>query len=177
MPAACALTQGFPLDCRDSLGGVEVAYIGELDEVASFTEAGGVITAMAMNTGKQFFTYELEKEDAEAIETEQASVENGTLFYEQVFNMPLKKMTVAKRNEIRLVATNRTIIIFRDNATGTYWAYGFKYGMDKVGTNEAKTGKAFGDMNGYMLGFLGKEPVSAYEIDSSLIATLTVPAP
>ncbi len=175
MPANCALTQGFNLDCDDNVGGVEVLYIGELDEVASSTIVAGKITAMAMNTTKQFFTFQVTKEDAEATETEQKSVENGTLFYEQATIFTMKKMSLIKRNEVRLLATNRTLIMFKDNL-GTHWMYGFKNGCDKVGTNEAKTGKTFGDMNGYMMGFLGKEPVSAYEVDPAVVATLIVPA-
>lgn len=172
----CALTQGFTLDCRDSVGGIEQILIGELSEKASSTVVAGVITALAMNSTKQFFIYEVDKEDAEAVETEQLSVENGTLFYEQVVNFTIKKLSVAARNEIRLLAQNRVMIIIKDN-NGVYWMYGFERGADKVGTNEAKTGKAYGDLNGYTLAFMGKEVAPAYEVDSSLIASLTTPAP
>ncbi len=43
---SCALTQGYTLDCRDSLGGIVEVYFTEAANVTASTEASGVITAL-----------------------------------------------------------------------------------------------------------------------------------
>lgn len=173
---ACDLTQGFALDCRDSSGGLKSIRIAQLEHKDTLTAAAGVITAFTLTTGNQFWTYALDKEDADLIETENVSVENGSVFYETVVNFTIKKMQAATRNELRLLAQNRLMIIAEDN-NGKYWLVGQENGADKVGgTNQSASGKLFGDLNGYTLGFTGKESDMMNEVDSSLIATLDAPA-
>ncbi len=172
---ACTLTTSFPLDCRDSIGGIEEVLISEFGLIDAFTEAAGVITAITQTptTGK-FFRYSLEKENGNFDTTENVSVENGTTFYETVLNFTMKKMAAATSVELKLLALNRLAIIIKDN-NGKYWALGFYTGADKVGgTNSASSGKAFGDMNGYTLGFTAKEKSYPLEVDSSVVATLVV---
>ena len=41
---ACALTQGYSLDCKDSLGGITEVYFMAFQDVASYTVSGGVGT-------------------------------------------------------------------------------------------------------------------------------------
>lgn len=117
---ACVLTQGNQIDCRDSVGGVEEIYITELGNKLSLTATSGIITAFTLNSGKKFWTYQLEKENAEVTEVEQNSVENGTLFYETTITFTMKKMSASKRNEIRLLAQNRLLLIYKDR-NGKYW--------------------------------------------------------
>lgn len=172
----CDLLQGRQIDCRDGNGGAETVYITELENELSKTTASGIVTAFTLNTGKKFWTYDLEKEIGELTETEQVSVENGSTFYEQVVTFSIMKLTASSRNELRLLAQNRLHIIVKDN-NGTFWLLGEERGMDKVGTNESKTGKAIGDLNGYNLAFLGKEQAPMVEVTASLLDTLTVAAP
>ena len=153
---ACTIINGREIDCRDSVGGIEEVYITEWSNVASITESSGVVTSISMNSGKKFFTFQLEKENATFDETENTSVENGTLFYEGVLSFTTKKMTAAARNAFNILAKNRLMIIFKDR-NGLLWLVGRYGGADKVGDNKASTGKAFGDMNGYTLTFTSKE--------------------
>jgi len=172
----CNLLQGRQIDCRDGNGGIETVYITELENEAAKTTASGIVTAFTLNTGKKFWTYEVEKENAELVETEQVSVETGTTFWEQVLTFTIMKLTASSRNELRLLAQNRLHIIIKDN-NGTFWLLGEERGCDKIGTNEAKTGKAFGDLTGYTLAFMGKEVAPMVVVTASLIDTLTVAAP
>jgi len=88
----CALTQGYVLDCKDSLGGMtEVLFIAKADVTAT-TEASGVITAITKAAGKRFYKYELVKETANFVENINASVENGTVFYQQELTIVLNKL-------------------------------------------------------------------------------------
>lgn len=170
----CNLITGSQIDCRNSVGGIDTVYLTEFQNVpqANITVASGVVTAMSCSSGKKFWTYELEKENAEATETAQISVENGTVFYEGSVVLMLKKMTAAQKNNVETLAKNRLMVIIKDK-NGLYWLMGRTAGADVTGA-EAKTGKAFGDMNGYTLTITSKEATRFESVTSSLLATLTV---
>jgi len=58
---ACALTQGYTLDCKDSLGGIKAVWFISSANVSSVTEASGVVSAITKASGKVFYKYELVK--------------------------------------------------------------------------------------------------------------------
>lgn len=172
---ACVLTQGHTRPCRDSVGGVAEILITELSNKALLTDTAGLIDVFTLNSGTQFWTYEVDDEDGELVEVENNSQETGTVFYEQTTTFTIKQLITAERNEIRLLAQNRLMIIIKDN-NGKYWLSGETRGANKAGTNEARTGKAMGDINGYNLSFVAKEVDMFKEVDASLISVLIVPA-
>jgi len=86
---ACALTQGYTLDCRDSLGGITEVYFIEKGNVTSTTQASGVITAVVKGSGKVFRKYELVPGTSSLTENINASVQNGTVFYAQELSIIL----------------------------------------------------------------------------------------
>lgn len=177
---ACALTQGFVLDCKEGIGGLKEVYIIELANVSAITETSGVVTAITKATGKRFWKYSLVRETSNATETITANPQNGTLFYAQQVQVILNKRQAAVRNEVMLLAKNNLIIIGVENqvnsATGQNRAflYGKTQGLElNAGTSE--TGTAWGDRNGYTLPFAGNEPELAPEVQYSLLASLETP--
>lgn len=170
---ACALTQGYVLDCREGIGGMKEVYIIELLNVASITEVSGVVTAITKVTGKRFWKYSLVRETSNATETITGNEQNGTLFFAQQVQIILNKKQAAVRNEVMLLAKNNLVIIAVEN-TGKAWLYGKTQGLQlQAGTSE--TGTAWGDRNGYTLPFTGNEIALAPEVDISLIASLETP--
>lgn len=167
---ACNIVEGYAIACRDSIGGIKTVFATEFENVQSFTESSGVATAVTVISGTKFWSYNLEKENAEMTENETGSVENGTLFWEQTLTFTLKKLTAAQRNNMKILAQNRLVIIVLDN-NGLYWVLGRHNGMDKVGTNDAKSGKALGDMSGYTLSFTGKETNPMYSFTGTVPVT------
>lgn len=167
---ACALTQAYNLDCRDSYGGIKEVYIMELANASSITAAAGVITAIAKVATKLFYDYQLVAHTAEGDENLTPSRENGTLSVTQSLKFPINKMTVAVRNELLLLAKNRLLIVIVDN-NGTGWLYGKEYGMMLAPTS-FKTGKVLGDRNGYELAFEGTEKEPAMQVDAATLLTL-----
>ena len=103
---ACALTQGYTLDCRDSLGGITEVYFIEAGNVSSITEASGVVSAIVKGSGKVFRKYELVPGTSSLTENINASVVNGTVFYAQELSIVLNKLQANTRNEILLLAQN-----------------------------------------------------------------------
>jgi ligand-binding sensor domain-containing protein len=167
---SCALTQGFALDCRDSIGGIKSVYLIARADIASITEAAGVVTAITKDAGKFFYKYELVRGTSSLTENINASVENGTVFYAQELTMILNKLEANKRNEILLLAKNNLTAVVEDQ-NGKYWLIGKLNGVDITGGSGA-TGTAHGDRNGYTLTFSGSEKELAPEVQSSVIAGL-----
>ena len=165
----CLLTQGFVKDCRDSVGGIKTIYLANKHLIDSITSADGEITAITMDTGANFYKYELRRQTSNFTETIEASEENGTVFFEQEANIMLTKMEAAKRNEIYLIAKADTVMVVEDQ-NGKQWMLGKEHGLTLTGT--AETGTAFGDMNGYNLTFTGQEREPAMEVSGSIIEGL-----
>ena len=169
---ACSLTSGYVLDCKDSLGGIVDVMFMASGDLTSYTEASGVVTAITKGAGKKFFKYALVKGTSSLTENINASVENGTIFYQQELTMIINKLQVAVRNELLLLAKNLLVAIVHDS-NDIYWIIGLKNGIDITAGN-AGTGTAQGDRSGYTLTFTGKEPALAQQVSGSIIAALQV---
>jgi hypothetical protein len=167
---ACALTQGYTLDCKDSLGGIVEVYFMASQDVASYTVSGGVMTSLTKDTGKRFYKYELVKSTSSFVENINASVENGTIFYQQELTVVLNKLQVNTRNEILLLAKNLLVAVAKDN-NGKYWYMGLTRGLD-ITAGSSQSGTAEGDRSGYTLTFTAKEPELAPEVNSTVAGQL-----
>lgn len=168
---ACALTQGYNLDCRDSYGGVKEVYIMEFENASSITLTSGVVTTITKVTGKKFWKYNVIAHTAEGEEALTSSRENGTSSNKQSVKFPINKMTAAVRAELLLLAKNRLLVVVVDE-NGTGWLYGYGYGLMSTSIG-AKTGKALADRNGYEIVLEGEEKDLAYSIDAATLAALT----
>lgn len=168
---ACALTQGYTLDCRDSLGGITEVYFMAFQDVSSTTEASGVITALTKATGKKFYKYELTKGTSVLTENINSNVQNGTLYYTPELTIILNKLQANTRNEILLLAKNLLVAVAKDN-NGKYWYLGKTRGIDLT-AGSATSGTADADRSGYTLTFAGSEPSLSPEVNSIVAAALT----
>ena len=166
----CALTQGYTLDCKDSLGGIKAVWLINHANVTAITEASGIVSAITKAASKVFYKYELVKNTGALTETVTASVENGTVFYAQELTVVLNKLQANTRNEILLLAKNTLMAVVQD-ANDKYWLLGRYSGLDVTG-GTAATGTAQGDRNGYSLTFTGGEKELAPEVNSGIIAGL-----
>lgn len=168
---ACALTQGFNLDCRDSYGGVKEVYIMEFENASAITLTSGVVTAITKVTSKKFWKYNLIAHTGESEETLTSNRENGTSSVKQSVKFPMNKMSAAVRAELMLLAKNRLLIVVVDE-NGVGWLYGYGYGIMSTSFS-AKTGKVLSDRNGYELTFEGDEKELAPSVDASTLSSLT----
>jgi len=64
-------------------------------------------------------------------------------------------LQVAVRNELRLLARNRILVIVKDN-NSRYWVLGADNGLEAT-AGTAGTGTAFGDRSGYEMTLSGME--------------------
>lgn len=167
---ACDITSGFSLGCRDNLGGIKNIYIlsGSVSSVAG--SANGLITGIS-GSGV-FYKFELTKGTGDFTETINSSIENGTVFYQQVVNAPFQKMQSSLRNQVKVLAQNPDLKIVveanvgAEDGVGKWWYVGQDNGMTLSG-GTGQTGTAFGDANQYTLTFQGDEPFPASEVTGS----------
>lgn len=171
---ACNIVQGREILCRDSAGGVAEIYLTEFDNVpqANITASSGVITAASCSSGKRFFTYVLEKENAQFDQNIISDPAGGT-YVESTLTVDLRGMSAALKNNLLTLAYNRLHVIVKDNQlTNVYHWMGATNGADMTGA-QGSTGKAFADLNKYTLTFMSKESV-AYTTSSSIVQSLQI---
>lgn len=168
---SCALSQGYTLDCKDSVGGIKAVWFIAAADVTAVTEASGVVSAITKTGGKVFYKYQLVKNSSSLTENVNANVQNGTVFYAQELAIVLNKMQANTRNEILLLAKNNLMAVVQD-ANDKYWLLGKENGLDLTAGSGA-TGTAQADRNGYTLTFTGGEKELAPEVNSNVITGLT----
>jgi ligand-binding sensor domain-containing protein len=168
---SCALTSGYTFDCKDNIGGLKSVWFIGYNDVASVTEASGVITAITKGAGKVFYKYQLVRNTASFTENIAGSIENGTVVFNQELLIVINKMQTSMRNEMLLLAKNNMMAVVEDQ-NGRYWLAGRFNGLDLL-AGSVSTGLAQADRNGYSFTFSGGEKESAPEVQSSVISTLT----
>ena len=169
---SCALTQGYTLGCRDSVGGIkEVRFIEFSNVTGVAVTSGNVVSGIATTGSTKFWKYELPKQTSQFTETVNPSTENGTIFYQQDLQIVLNKMNASLRNELRLLGQNRLMAIVTDR-NDTYWLLGSRNGLElTAGTSQ--TGTAMGDRNGYDVTFTALEEVPILSVSGTIIAAIT----
>lgn len=168
---ACILSNGFTLGCRDNTGGIQEVYIMEYNgDALTYTYGTDNIIGTFSGATVSAYTFEQDNEVASFTENGQFSVENGTSFYEQTLTITLPKMDASLRNKILILGQGKWRLIIKDQR-GKYWLMG-KQNPVRVSASTPGLGKAYGDLNGAVITFMGKEPESAHEVSSSAALTL-----
>ncbi len=170
---SCSLTTGYALGCRNSVGGIKTIYVQALNATGSVnTNGSGLVTGFTpTSVSGSFFEYDLTKATSSMTETLNASTENGTLFYTPEVTFTINKLQTSVRNELRLLAQNRLLVIVQDN-NSNYWLLGAANGLE-VSAGTAGTGTAFGDRNGYEMTLTGMEPSPMLNILPATFTALT----
>jgi hypothetical protein len=162
---ACLLNTGYSLGCRDSIGGIKAAYIGNWSSGATYTlDANEIITAFSGAT-VSYYTFEQEMETGEFNQEGAYSTENGTVFFNQNLVLTFHKNDATLRNQL-LVLSQANMSIIVEDQRGSFWIMGYQNGV-RVTAGAMNTGKAYGDMNGVTLTFQAKEPEPAYNISAT----------
>lgn len=176
MPA-CPLTSGFTYECDDSAGGIKQGSIlitqwRNVEGNATIT--AGEITALTQATGTSFYRYEVKKNIAGAVTTENHDPLTGSTYYETLLSFLFNKLSKTKNVEFKLLTSEPVVIIYQD-LNGIYHCMGYDSGAEKMGgTNGSQTGTAKADQNGYQLAFMSQEENYPYTVDSTVISGLTI---
>ena len=168
---ACIITTGYSLGCRDAIGGIQSVYIGSYNG-PSLTWTLGTDDIIGTFSGAtvSFWEFEQDLEVGSFVQAGQFNTTNGTSFYDETVEITLQKLDASLRDKIRILGQGKWRIIVLDQR-GKYWLIGAQNPV-RVSAATPGVGKAYGDLNGSMVTFMGKEPVPAYEVASSAAAQM-----
>ena len=150
---SCALTRGRLLGCKDSIGGIKTIVVGPHADLGAVTVTSDEVTAVAGTI--TMYQYDLPKHTGSLTDNITVSVENGTVFYEQVIAATLHKLTKEDHAELKLLAQNR-LAVFVEDVNDNIFLIGRNQGAE-ITAGTAVTGTAKGDMNGYTLEIKAEE--------------------
>tara|TARA_R110002167_G_scaffold47475_2_gene140575 strand:- start:10 stop:573 length:564 start_codon:yes stop_codon:yes gene_type:complete len=166
----CTLSSGRLLQCKDKIGGIKTIFIANHDlfttgvVIDPTIPSSGEISALpSITPALTVYRYELSQGVGDFIETITSSVENGTVFWEQVVNISLMQLTAADRLELQNVAQTRLALFVLDN-NDNIWMVG-QYDSAELTAGTAATGTAKGDANGYTLTFTASEKLPARRLE------------
>ena len=171
---ACILNEGYTLGCRDNIGGIQEVYIGTWNgsDLTYVLGTNSEITSFG-GTFSGFYTFEQEIETGSFTENGVYSTENGTAFYEMTLEITLHKLDAIIRNQILVLGQGKWRILILDQR-GTYWLMGYQNPV-RVSAATPGLGRAYGDLNGAIITFLGKEPEPAFVVEPAAAAQLIIP--
>ena len=152
----CAITGGYTISCRESVGGVQTIWVLENSNISSFTESSGTLSAITLVSGvSSFYKIEVPRGTGMASNAITANAENGTFFYTHSIEFPVNSRSASVRNLVNVLAKNRCTFVTLEG-DGVYRMYGAKFGLF-MDNSEGSSGKGLADRNGYMLKFSSQE--------------------
>lgn len=163
---ACNLTAGIQIGCRDNTGGLKTLWITDYTNIASITQTTGD-TITAISGSGTFYEFQLIRTSSQLTETVNASLENGTVFYQGEIVTYFNKLGQDKRNILKTLAQSQRLAIVAEDNNGQYFYLGQTYGCF-ISAGTSVTGKALGDANGYNLTFQYLEPNPMNQLSGAL---------
>jgi hypothetical protein len=163
---ACNLSAGIVLGCRDNTGGLKTLWITDYTNIDSVTSNSGDTITSISGTGT-FYEFQLIRTSSQLTETVNASLENGTVFYQGEVVTYFNKLAQDKRNILKTLAQSQRLAIVAEDNNGQYFYLGQTYGCF-VSAGTSVTGKALGDQNGYNITFQYLEPNPMNQLSGTL---------
>jgi len=163
---SCAITGGYTIECRESVGGIQTLWVLEKSKLTSYSVSGGVLTAITTTT--DFWKIEVPRATAFASNSITASQENGTFFYTHEINFPINSRSASVRNLINVLAKNKCSFVTLEG-DGQYRLYGASFGLF-LDSAESGSGTALADRSGYMAKFSSQETEDFILCPANIIA-------
>lgn len=144
-----SLTSSICRGCRDSAGGIKKIYAANACSVDTITrDQDNTVTGITLAAGSNWYELVPNKNTSNWVENINASIENGTLYYEQVVTAVFGKNTQALRNTIDELNQSELVLVVEDN-NGIYWLIGQKDNGAVVTGGSSASGTAYADLNGW----------------------------
>lgn len=166
---SCYISSGIELGCSDGLGGIKKMYILGGSTGATISgltyDADGAITG-ATGSGT-LYGFELKRNTSSLVQTTTKSLENSSVFWEQVLTAVAFKYDQDKRNLLKILGQNDDLKIVAIDQNDVQVLLGQVNGMYLSG-GDANSGTALGDGSKFTFIFSGQEPEPARVIDGAL---------
>tara|TARA_R110002096_G_scaffold8986_1_gene36265 strand:- start:16592 stop:17122 length:531 start_codon:yes stop_codon:yes gene_type:complete len=141
--------------CKDSVGGLKAVYFINYGDIPVITfDSTDTDVIDSIGTSVSAYKYDVHFMSS-LTQNVQASLENGTVAYEQSLELSLPKLSKEDNKELKLLAHGSPHVVVEDQ-NGNYFLAGAVNGMD-VSAGTIVTGTALGDMSGYTLTLTGME--------------------
>lgn len=170
---SCLVTSGYEIPCRQSVGGVKNWYILS-GSVSTYDEASEGLISGISGSGI-FYKFEQQKENASLTETVNASLQAGSIFYQQDGLVVLHKLDAAIRNQVLTLGKNTQLTVVAetqngldsaDSYSGRFFLMG-RYNGAALSAADGGSGLAFADQSGYNITLTAMEPRPIFEVESS----------
>jgi hypothetical protein len=161
------ITSGRLLECTNNTSGLKNAYFAKWLDYG-FTVASSEMTGLG--TLAEVFKFELKNVGNIPLETETASVDNGTVFYDGKIDLVLVGLTAPLLNQAKLLSRDRSVIFLEDN-NGKFHCFGISNGANKT-TGTREIGGDLGGFYGLKMSFQTLEPDTAPILDSATVTSL-----
>jgi hypothetical protein len=167
--ADCFLTQGFTLQCNEGIGGVKEVFLSNWENF----ESGVVLTAGVVTTlpTATIYRYQPNRSTGALTMTPNQNLENGTLFFTQAVEFTLGKLDPDKHIEFNTLSKAKLAVFVRLYDDQILFVGRTDGGFLTAGTYQS--GKAKGDMSGYMCTITAEEPELCPFLDQFDVATET----
>jgi len=161
------IVSGRLLECKNYAGGLVNAFLAPFSDIAPTVVASEMT---GLGTLDEVFKFELKNTGNTVIETETASRDNGTTFYDTALSIMLTGLTAPLLNQAKLLSRDRMLVFLEDN-NGKFHCFGLKNGVDKT-TGTRELGGALGDFYGLKLTLQALEPDVAPILSSGAVTSL-----
>ncbi len=170
---ACpTLTQGFtPKLCKTPSGTIEF-MIAE-HSFCTVTITSGVVSAIAMTSGKQFFRYKQKPEVANWKETPTIDAKSGAYKYTADLIFDMNSLDSSTKIEAENLMQLTSMVISKD-ADGTYWLIGNSNGVDFTPATDG--GIEYSSFRGIKMTGQSIDFLPVASVPANLIAALLLPA-
>jgi hypothetical protein len=168
--ACISFSGGVSLNCENNMGGLTKIYLSDADNISSYTETGGTVSAITMASASYFYEFEFNRNSATYQEDLVKSIEAGSALFEQTVTLTIPRRDVAKRNTLALLTQRNLAVIIKDS-NGLYWYPGaveFMYLSESTSTS----GTAKADGSNYVITLKGFETERAPAVASNIVTAL-----
>ena len=175
---ACALTTGRKLPCKQSVGGIQTAFMAAYGTLGNATISAGNISALSGTP--DFFQFDLKGANSSLTTNIISSRDTGTTVYESTLELTFTHLDVATQEEIKILAAARPHVVVKDNnavQSGTmnpdtvdanYILMGFHQGAE-VTAGTIVSGAAYSDLSGFTLTFTATEVIPPLFITGTVV--------
>lgn len=168
---ACPVNIGYTVGCKNRQSGIEYFSISSYDGTVSYTFGSGASASViySWSPTASYYKYEQFVEQGSATQEEETSNETGTTAVNQTITLILEDMDYATRDKVLTLLYARVRVMAKLN-NGEYLLFGKKFGM-RSSAASAGPGKAAGDLGGFSVTLVGKEPEFAHFVLSTYAST------
>jgi hypothetical protein len=168
--ACVSFSGGIAKDCENNIGGLTKLYLTDFDNIVTYTQTGGTVSAITMASASFFYEFQFNRNSATFTEDLVKSVEAGSALFEQTITVTIPRRDVQKRNTLALLTQRDLAVIIKDS-NGLYWYPGEVEGV-YLSESTSTSGTEKADGSNYVITLKGFEADRAPGVSASIIAGL-----